>query len=414
MSSPIVQAIKQISEEKNLSYETVMNAIQTALAAAYRKDFGNKNQNIEIEFDPETGAMKATDVKVVVEDVDLEALALEEEAEKKAREEMIARGETPPMPSEDELKERFNPKTDMMITEARTHKADAELGEVLRLSLEIPAEFGRMAAQTAKQVVTQKLREAERQMIHDEFKKREGEIMIGTVQRREGRVVLVDIGRVAGIMLPEDQVPTENYRSGGRLKVLIRAVQLGSKGPEILLSRSAPEIVAKIFTQEIPEIGNGVVEVKRVAREAGARTKIAVWCPDGSVDPIGSCIGQRGTRIQTIIAELGGEKIDVIEWAEDDMQFIKNALSPAKVARVELNVEIKTATVFVVADQFSLAIGKGGQNVRLAAKLTGWVINVQQEGGTEVVSSAETPVEEGAAPVVVEEAPVEKIETQIV
>lgn len=397
MSSPIVQAIRQICDEKGLTYESVLDTIQAALAAAYRKDFGEKNQNIQVEFNPETGEMKAFDVKTIVEDADLEEetkkweeLKAEHEAKVK---EAVEKGEPEP---EMEMFKRFNPKTEWMISEAKTEYPEAKLGEVIRRPLEIPAAFGRMAAQTAKQVIMQKLREAERELIFGEFKGREGELVVGTVGRREGPFVLIDLGKATAILPPEDQIEQERYNAGSKTKVYVTSVQMTTRGPEIRVSRTHPEMVKKIFEMEIPEIANGLVEIKGVARESGNRSKVAVWTKADNVDPIGSCIGQRGTRIQTIIAELGGEKIDIIAYDEDLEQFISNSLSPAKVLSVELNEESKSAKVKVAPDQYSLAIGRGGQNVRLASQLTGWQIAVEQVGEekAEVEDKAEEKTEE--------------------
>lgn len=387
MSSPIEQAIRQICEEKGLAYESVIDAIQSALGAAYRKDFGDKNQNIEVEFDPETGGTRVFDVKTVVEDVDLEELEKYEIERKKKAEEIAQkfsdsrkRGDNVSAFSmEEDGGPKFNPKTELMISDARVLKFGSQVGDVLRTELPQAGEFGRMAAMTAKQVITQKLREAEREVVFGEFKGQEGEIIQGTVQRREGRVVLVDLGRTTGIIRPEDQNPNERYNTGDRIKVFVRQVGLTTKGPEILLSRTADEMVKKLFMTEIPEIEEGSVEVKSVAREAGSRSKVAVSTDDNAIDPIGACIGQRGSRIQTIISELSGEKVDIIEWNKNPVMFITNALSPAKISHVDVNEEEKVASVRVVADQLSLAIGKGGQNVRLAAKLTGYKINIVEE-----------------------------------
>ncbi|MBI4437534.1 transcription termination/antitermination protein NusA [Candidatus Uhrbacteria bacterium] len=384
MASAIEQAIRQICEEKGLAYESVIDAIQSALAAAYRKDFGDKNQNIEVEFDPATAESHVFDVKTVVEDMDLAELERLEE-ERKARAEALALRveearkageEIPAISIEDDLGPRFNPKTDIMYSDARVLKHNAELGEVLRTELPQAGEFGRMAAMTAKQVITQKLREAEREVIFSEFKEHESTIMNGTVQRREGRIVLVDLGRTTGVMRPEDQISTERYNTGDRIKVFVRQVSLTTKGPEILVSRTSEEMVRKLFEFEVPEVGEGLVEIKGIAREAGSRSKVAVTTSENTIDPIGACIGQRGTRIQTIIAELGGEKIDIVEWSEKPETFITNALSPAKVTNLELKPDDLSAFVKVKDDQLSLAIGKGGQNVRLAARLTGWKINI--------------------------------------
>lgn len=399
MSSPIEQAMRQICEEKGLSYDTVLEAIRSALAAAYRKDFGDINQNVEVNFDPATGDMEVFDVKTVVEDVDLEELAKKEEERKlkleaaaKAREEARARGEDVSAVTFGEGEDegpKFNPKTDIMISEARVLRFSSKVGDIMRTELPVPGDFGRMAAMTAKQVVMQKLREAEREIVFNEYKDQEGKVVNGTVQRREGRIVLVDLNRTTGIMKPEDQIENERYNPGDRLKVFVRSVSLGSRGPEILLSRTANELVKAMFFMEIPEVAEGNVEIKAVSREAGSRSKVAVAAVDPNLDPIGACIGQRGTRIQTVIAALGGEKIDLIEWNEDPIVFISHSLAPAKVKSALLSEDEHLAMVKVDADQLSLAIGRGGQNVRLAARLTGWKINVTEDGGKEVEESGE-------------------------
>ncbi len=415
MASQISQAIKQICDEKNISYESVIETIEAALAAAYRKDFGNKNQNIQVEFDPEkydgaTAGIRVFDVKEVVEDMELPEPEEEEpqEGEKEQKGETVgaspsakASGDSPKeeekpaepaegeeVPEEDE-EPKFNPKTMIMIRDARDIKPDAKIGEEIRVELSIPASFGRMAAQTAKQVIMQKLREAERNVIFEDFKGREGELMNVTVQRREGRIVLIDLGRATGILLPEDQIENERYYPGTRIKAHLREVTMTPKGPEIRLSRSSPDLVSALFGQEIPEIANGIVMIKAIAREAGSRTKVAVMTNDDAIDPIGSCIGQRGTRIQSVIRELGGEKVDVVLWSEDPSQYIAAALSPARVQKVDIDADERLASVSVTSDQLSLAIGKGGQNVRLAAKLTNWKITITEEGGA-VIADSET------------------------
>ena len=408
MSSPIYQAIKQISEEKNIPVESVIETIEAALASAYAKDFGNKKkQNIKVNFDPESGDFEVFDVKTVVEDLELpeEPEETTEEQEERPGRRMpepeprpAAEGEEVP-PGEEE--KRFNPKTEMMISEAKTIKKNAAIGDELTMKLEVPAAFGRMAAQTAKQVITQRLREAERNKLFDEYKDRENELINATVQRREGRLVLIDLGRVTGVMPPEEQIPTERYNPGDRIKVFVTAVRLTSKGPEVVVSRAHPEIVRRLFTLEIPEVASGIVQIHAIAREAGSRSKVAVSSSQENVDPIGSCIGQRGTRIQTIIGELGGEKIDIIQFDPDAVKFIGGALSPAKVVSISLNEPERVAEVLVNDDQLSLAIGKGGQNVRLASRLTGWKINIRgaQETGAaplEAEAPAEAPAE--AAP----------------
>lgn len=424
MSSTIELAIRQICDEKGLSYESVIVTIESALAAAYRKDFGDKYHNLEAKFDTETGLARIFDVKTVVDDItpeELEEVKRREADESARREALRELGDfAPPVETPvEEIGPKFNPKTDIMVTDAQLMKMGANVGDVLRTELPQAVEFGRMAAMTAKQVITQKLREAEREIIFNEFKGVEGDVIVGTVQRREGRIILVDIGRTAGIIKPEDQMPTERYRSGDRLKFYVREVSLGTRGAQILLSRTSEELVKKLFAVEIPEVADGTVELKAVAREAGARTKVAVTSSDAGVDPIGACIGQRGSRIQTITGELSGEKIDIVEWSENPREFITHSLSPAKVLEVNLDETEHAAVVVVPSDQLSLAIGRGGQNVRLAAKLTGWKVNIQErkaegevvpvEGG-EAAPASEEAVVEGSEPVV-EAAPVSESET---
>lgn len=418
MASAISQAIRQVCEEKNLTYESVLETVEAALAAAFRKDFGNKNQNIKVQFDPEaydgaTAGIRVFDVKEVVADMELpedyferfEAANVAKRLE--GRQGLQADFRTPKPAEAAEKKDgeegeedefKFNQKTMIMLSDARDLKPDAQLADEIKVELSVPAAFGRMAAQTAKQVIMQKLREAERSVIFNDFKDREGELMNVTIQRREGRVVLIDLGRATGVLLPEDQIETERYFPGTRIKAILREVSMTPKGPEIRLSRSSPGLVAAIFAQEIPEVANGMVEIKNIAREAGSRTKVAVTAHDDAIDPIGSCIGQRGTRIQTIIRELGGEKVDVIQWSADESEYISAALSPAKVLSVTLKQADHLAVVKVPADQLSLAIGKGGQNVRLGAKLTNWKITIAEESGKTVADSevgefaTETPV----------------------
>jgi len=424
MSNPIVQAIKQICDEKQLSAEAVLETVEAALAAAYRKDFGEKNQNVKIVFDPETGNMRAFDIKTVVEDELYDKYAKEEEERKKAAEEAAAAGAKPEERREERKIEApklnedgtpvaeepvFNPKLNLSLSQAREIKKDAELAEEMKLELEIPAAFGRMAAMTAKQVITQRLREAERNMVYNEMKGNEGQLVMGAVQRRDGRLVLVDLGRIAAIMPPEEQSPQENYVPGERIKVFVKSVTLGIRGPQVVVSRASEELVKKLFTLEIPEVSSGTVVIHNVAREAGSRSKVSVSSAQANIDPIGSCIGQRGTRIQTIISELGGEKIDIIQYSEDAAKYIGMALAPAKVGSVELNDAEKIATVTVPADQLSLAIGRGGQNVRLASSLTGWKINILDSGVPAAVEAV--PAAEVADEVVPEEvAKEEKVE----
>ena len=377
--SEIVSAIKQICEEKGLSYDAVIATIESALAAAYRKDYGEKNQNIKVEYNPEDNTTKVFDAKEVVEDLP-EGTEIGDE---------VITLEAP----EGEEPRKFNPKTDIQLKDAKEIQKKIALGEEIRFELPTKEEYGRMAAQTAKQVIIQRLREAERDMVYGDFKEKEKEVISGVVQRREGRIVLVDIGKATGVIFPDDQIKGENYRAGARIKVYVKEVRLTPKGPEIALSRTSDEILKKVFYLEIPEVSNGLVEIKAVAREAGARSKVAVIASSENIDPIGSCVGQRGARIQTIIRELGGEKIDIIEYNEDVETFIANALSPAKVESVTLNNDNHSASVKVAEDQLSLAIGKSGQNVRLAARLTGWRLDIADLAGTTEISSEDADLE---------------------
>jgi transcription termination/antitermination protein NusA len=403
--SDIKNAIKQLCEEKSLDYESVLSTIELALAAAYRKDYGERNQNIRVKFNPSTGKSEIFDVKTVVAD-----LPAEEEAEmlenlynpdsKELRKEEFSRedqfaekkteeGEKKEKESVEEEKKKFNPKINIQLKEAKILKNNAEIGDEIVTDLPIPESYGRMAAQTAKQVIVQKLREMERDMVFNEFKNKEKEVVSGIVQRREGRFVFMDLGKAIGLLPSEEQIYNERYNVGDRLKVFIKEVREGHKGPEIILSRRSEEILRKVFYLEIPEIANGTVEIKSIAREAGSRSKVAIYTESENVDPVGSCVGQRGSRIQTIIAELGGEKIDIIEYNESSAKFIANALAPAKVLSIELNEEEKKAEVKVSSDKLSLAIGKNGQNVRLAARLTGWKIDIIEasEDGERIVVS---------------------------
>ncbi len=364
----IKQAIQTICEEKNISIDSVVESIEAALGAAYRKDFGNKNQNIKVKFDLETGDIDVWDEKIVVDNKDLEQ---EAEEYQKLKDSLKADEEMPADFS------RFNPKTELMIADAKEISKKAKVGDELKIKLEIPSDFGRIAAQTAKQVIIQRLREAERETILTEFKKREGEVVNTVVQRREGPNVIVDLNKAMGILPLEEQVRNDNYSTGSRLRVIILKVEDSNRGPRIIVSRAHPEVVNKIFTLEVPEISNGIVEIKAIARDPGFRTKIAVHSKEDNIDPIGSCVGQKGSRVQTIISELGGEKIDIIQWSKDDATFIKNSLSPAKITNIELNKKEKSAIVQVEDDQLSLAIGRDGQNVKLAAKLTGWKIDIE-------------------------------------
>lgn len=390
MNNPIASAIKQVCDEKGIPQEQVIEALEAALAAAYRKDFGEKNQNIKVVFDIKKGAFQVFDVKKVVEDSILEdeegVSQDQEETEVQGGRVQIDRGGEQEIEGSDGelIKKRFNPKTEVMISQALEIKPDVEIGEEIRTELVAPSfeAFGRMAAQTAKQVLIQKDREAERNTLYETFKGKEGKLLIGTVQRREEQRVLVDLGnRVTAVMPTSEQIARERYNSGDRLKVVVLSIGMTTRGPEIIVSRASNNFVKMIFEAEIPEVASGAIEIRSISRDPGFRSKVAVMSHQENIDPIGSCIGQRGGRIQTIISELGGEKIDVILYNEDPSVFIANALSPAKVVSITLQPEIQTAKVKVEDDQLSLAIGRMGQNVRLASQLTEW--NIEIEGMTQ-------------------------------
>jgi len=373
-----VSAIGQIAEEKGISKERVIESIETAIAAAYKKDYGQKGQIIKAKLSLETGDVKFWQVRLVVTE---DMIYSEEELEK-----LKESG-----PTEEDEKVRFNPEKHIMLEEAKKIKPKIKAGEELEIALETRADYGRIAAQTAKQVILQKIREAERETIFSEYKSKEGEIISGIVQRIENRNVFIDIGKILGILAREEQVFGEFYKPGQRLKAYILKVEETSRGPAVFLSRAYPKFISKLFELEVPEISQGQVVIRSIAREPGSRSKIAVESKAEGVDPIGSAVGQRGTRVMAVINELGGEKIDIIEYSDDLEKFISNALSPAKVLEVRIMPKNK-ALCIVPADQLSLAIGKDGQNVRLAAKLTGWKIDVRAEGGE--IKEEEERVEE--------------------
>lgn len=386
----IKRAIDQVSEEKGIDSAKVLDAIESSIAAAYKKEYEKKGEIIKAKFDLKTGELKFWQVKTVVDETTVR-FGEEEEAE-----------EAPATPAADgaieEKLPRFNADRHITLEDAQAIKSDAVVGDEIDFALETKEEFGRIAAQAAKQVILQRLREAERESIIKEFKGREGEIVSGTVQRVERGNVYVDVGRATALMLYNEVIPGEHYRVGERLKFYIVSVQEDARMPGILLSRSHPKFVSELFRLEIPEITDGSVEIKSIAREPGSRTKIAVASSVEGVDPVGSCVGQRGTRVMAVSNELGQEKIDIIEWSEDPVRFIASALSPAAVEDVEILPDHE-ARVFVPNDQLSLAIGRAGQNVRLAAKLTSWKIDVRSrsnpdaeiEGG---IAASEASAEE--------------------
>ncbi len=384
----IKKAIEQIAEEKGLDSAQIMEAIESSIAAAYKKEYGKKSEVIKCKFDLKSGDLKFWQVKTVVD---------------KATVRIVEEGEVEEISSqaigEEEKIPRYNPDRHIFIEEAKKINSKIKVGEEMETALESHADFGRIAAQTAKQVVLQKLREAERGSVIKEFQHKVDEIVSGIVQRFDRGNVFIDLGRVTGIMFPNECIPGEHYKSGDRMKFYVVAVQEESKIPGIILSRSHPRFVSKLFQIEVPEINDGTVEIKAITREPGSRTKIAVYSKSEGIDPVGSCVGQRGTRVMAVSNELGQEKIDIIEWSDSPEKFIANSLSPAKVISVETS-DRREAKAFIPEDQLSLAIGKGGQNVRLAAKLTGWKIDVRSQSRPEEV------IEEGVA-----EAP-EKIDSK--
>lgn len=405
-------AVMQIAEEKGISKAKVLEVVEAALAAAYKKDYGKKGQVIRAAFDEVQKSASFFLVKEVVDETVREFVEEEEEAEGQEAEgsRQQAEIESPEAIEDEDKLPRYNSERDMMLEEAVKLKKDAKVGDIIELPLESHDEFGRVAAQTAKQVIIQRIREAEHETMYTEYKEKEGQVVNGVVQRIEGRNVFIDLGKSIGVLFPSEQIEGENYRTGQHLKVYLVRVESDTKGPGLLLSRTHPEMVRHLFTLEVPEIFTGTVEIKAIAREAGSRTKIAVFSAEEGVDPIGSCVGQKGTRVQAIIDELGGEKIDIIEWKDDTEKFISAALSPAKVLSVELLEEEKRAIVKVPQDQLSLAIGKRGQNVRLAAKLTGWKIDVTADEVPVVEEEAteETPAEEVSEKATSEEAEVKE------
>lgn len=371
--SDFTGAMTALAEEKGIDVDSVMETVETAIAAAYKKEYGKRGQNIRAELNSVSGNMKFFLVKEVVDDSvrdfidpNADVVALEE-----AEVQDIIVDE-----DAEEKKPRFNPERDIVIAEAKEKYGEVVLGDAVEEELPAYTDFGRVAAQTAKQVIIQRIREAERNAMYTEYKEKEGEIVNGTVQRVEGKNVFVDLGKSIGVLFPREQVRGERYNIGQRVKVYVESVELDPKGPGIKLSRVHPELIRRLFELEVPEIFAGSVEIKSIAREAGSRSKIAVYTEEEGIDPIGSCVGQKGTRVNAIIDELGGEKVDIIEWNNESADYISAAMSPATVLAVNLDQEKGRATVVVPDDQLSLAIGKRGQNVRLAVKLTGWDLDV--------------------------------------
>lgn len=355
-------ALEQLEEERGIPREKIIGAIEDALTAAYKKDYGKKGQIIRARFNLDTGQTDFYQVKIAVDETLVRPADAPEETN-------LEENQGEPLP-------RFNEEHHIWLDDAKKIKQNVLLNEELIFPLETKDDYGRIAAQTAKQVIIQRIREAEKISVLEEYADREGQIVNGKVQKIERGNVLVDLGRTTGNLPYDEQIPGEHYRQGERIKAYLMKVEETPRGINLRLSRAHPKFIERLFEMETPEIGGGAVEFKAVAREAGGRTKIAVASSDRNVDPVGSCVGQRGVRVNTVIAELGGEKIDIIEWSDNIPEFIENALSPAKIQKIELNEENREAKITVDPDQFSLAVGKGGQNVRLAAKLTGWKIDI--------------------------------------
>ncbi len=351
MNAEFIGALEQLEEEKGISKEVLVEAIEAALISAYRRNF-SLAQNVRVEIGRDTGEVRVFACKEIVEKVE-------------------------------------DPRLQASLDEAREKDASLSLGDVLEVEV-TPRDFGRIAAQTAKQVVVQRIREAERGIIYDEFSSREGDIINGVVHRVEHRNVLIDLGKVEGVLAQPEQIPGEVYRPNDRVKTYVIEVRKTTKGPQIMVSRTHPGLLKRLFEMEVPEVHEGIVEIKNIAREAGARSKIAVYSRDENVDPVGACVGPKGMRVQAVVQELRGEKIDIVKWDQEPAVFVANALSPAKVVYVEIIEEGKIARVVVPDYQLSLAIGKEGQNARLAAKLTGWKIDIKSESQVKAAIEAQS------------------------
>lgn len=399
-------ALLQLEEERKIPRDKILDAIEQSLAAAYKKDYGKKGQIIRVNLDLDSGGMEFYQVKIVVDDSTVRFLAEGEEADFSDEERKPSKFEpvTEKDPSVPEPLPVYNPEKHILIEDAKKMKKNAEVGEEIIFPLDLKDDFGRIAAQTAKQVIIQRIREAERGAVMEEYGGKEGEIVSGQVAKVERGVVYVDFHRATGILAREEQIFGERFMQGQRLKAYLLAVEETGRGVNLELSRSHPRFLESLFAIESPEIASGVVEIKSIAREAGSRSKIAVYSHDDNIDPIGACVGQKGVRVTTVMNELGGEKIDIIEWNESPEEFVAASLSPAKILNIDIKADDKIAIIEVAEDQLSLAIGKGGQNVRLAAKLTGYRIDIK---GTErkdaPVAEVEEVVEEAAPEEVVEE-----------
>lgn len=385
----INSVLDQMEEERGIPREKMIETVEMALATAYKKEYGKKGQIVRAIFDKNSGKVEFIQVKIVVDDT---KIVMDEEADKLS--ELRSAGDEKALADE---RIRYNPEHHILLEDAKKIKKDAKLDDEIIFPLESKSDFGRIAAQTAKQVIIQKIREAEKVSILQEFGEREGDIVTGTVQRIERGTIFVDLGRATGMLPYEEQIPGERYRQGERVRAYLYSVEETPKGIFLRLSRAHPKFLEKLFTIETPEIANGTVVIKAVAREAGSRSKVAVHSKDQHIDAVGSMVGQRGVRVSTVMSELGGEKIDIIEWSEDPKKFIAGALSPAETLSVQTDEKNHATIVEVAEDQQSLAIGKGGQNVRLAAKLTGWRIDIRSGKSGEESGSETTETGAGGA-----------------
>ena len=392
----INSVVEQMEQERGIPKAKMLEAIEMALATAYKKEYGKRGQIIRSKVDLASGKMEFIQVKTVV---DKDSVVIREEKEDVEAEERFKKSRK--LEEEKiELNEKgekivyYNPEHHIFIEDAKRIKKDAQVGDELVFPLEEKSDYGRIAAQTAKQVIVQKIREAEKVSVFNEYGEKEGGIVTGIVQRLERGNLFVDMGRATAILPFEEQIPGEKYKPGERIRGYLYRVEETPKGIFLRLSRSHPKFLEELFRSESPELGTGTIEIKSIAREAGSRSKIAVASKDEHIDPVGSLVGQRGVRVSTVMSELGGEKIDIIEWSADPKKFIEESLSPARILSVSLDETEKKAVVEVASDQQSLAIGKGGQNVRLAAKLTGWKIDIVSVEGEYVEAEEAEGVKE--------------------
>lgn len=365
--------LDQLQEERGIPKEKMMEAIELALATAYKKEYGKRGQIIRAKFNIADGSTEFSQVKVIVDGT---MVFTEDEAAEAHQ-------------SESDERVRFNPEHHIMIEDAKLIKRNATIGDEIVFPLELRDEYSRIAAQTAKQVIIQKLREAEKVSVMGEYGAREGEIVTGNIERVERGIVYLDMGRAIGVLPYEEQIPGERFRQGEKIRAYLYRVEETPRGVFLKLSRSHPRFLEELFRLEVPEIASGAVKIKAIAREPGSRSKVAAYSTDEHVDPVGSLVGKRGVRTNTIMSELSGEKTDVIEWSEDARTFIADALSPADIIDITLDEEEHRASVTVGEDQLSLAIGKGGQNVRLAAKLTGWKIDIKADASAQTSQPAD-------------------------